>query len=656
MTKEQQCLLVQKETEITDLQQKMEVMEKSLSQLQHAFTQRSADQKDLRLEEHGGLDFSIMSPLFLDNSPDSNSEALMQSLSAELDEERKNSQQAQEQVEAFQKRVQSLENEKMLMEAHLAAVNETQAQKYKAEKDELNQEMARLDNLVKELQNHLHEEEETGRHMRSKYEADISNYDLRLQTLEEERELNVAQLTEAHEAALSRLQQEHSDEICRIQELLNQAQSQPTNSHYNVSKDFGADLPWNKVSKEHYNEETATENAIGDDYSFDISAGGFQDVLMERYLASEGPQECSLIEGSVEEHSLMETSGTSRYELDSEVIFHTSDVRSNVTSDGDKSEPELSVVHGIEVPQPDEMSFTDAQWQNSTSVIEELNESSGTMDLAKELLIQQCRDLSEQLEERERQLEVLQEEVRHSAEEVEEARERWSKASEELEEAKWELEMEREKRIQNEEVISQKMHEEDNLKNILSHLQIQKQMQHQDNERLMPDNTDSNKTSIFLSVEEMLKELREENAQLVLKLKCQEQLVKDVHEQKVTPDSINSELSSLQAQRDEFLLQLEQEKEKHQATSVLLGQRTLQVDQANSELQQLKAEVEEKDRQLQNLEKEKIDLESKLMCLKENLTNMEEEKATLERRLQASADQAKSMEEVLESELKNFEV
>uniref|UniRef100_A0A671KT57 Pericentrin-like n=1 Tax=Sinocyclocheilus anshuiensis TaxID=1608454 RepID=A0A671KT57_9TELE len=655
MTKEQQCLLAQKETEITDLQQKLCVMEKSLSKLQHAFTQRSADQKDLRLDEHGDLDLSIMSPLFLDNGPDSNSEALMQSLRAELEEERKNSQRTQVQVEAFQKRVQSLENEKTLMEAHLAAVNETQAQKYKAEKDELNQEMARLDNLVKELQNHLHEEEETGQHMRSKYEADISNYDLRLQTLEEERELNVAQLTEAHEAALSRLQKEHSDEIRRVQELLNQAQSQHTNSHHNFSKDFGADVPWNKVSKEHYTEETVTENAVRNNYSFDISAGGFQDDLMERYLASEGPQESSLIEGSVEERSLMETSETARFELDTEVIFHASDVPNNVTSDGDKSEPELSVVHGIEVPQPDEMSFTDAQWENSTSVVEELNESSGTMDLAKELLIQQCRDLSEQLEERERQLEVLQEEVRHSAEEVEEARERWSKASEELEEAKWELEMEREKRIQYEEVISQKMHEEDSLKNILSHLQIQKQMQLQDNERLMPDHTDSNKTSIFLSVEEMLKELREENAQLVLKLKCQEQLVKDAHEQKATHDSIACELYSLQAKRDEFLLQLEQQKEKHQATSVLLGQRTLQVDRANSELQQLKAEVEVKVRQLQNLEKEKTDLESKLMCLKENLTNMEEEKATLERCLQALEDQAKSMEKVLESELKNFE-
>uniref|UniRef100_A0A671TA48 Pericentrin-like n=1 Tax=Sinocyclocheilus anshuiensis TaxID=1608454 RepID=A0A671TA48_9TELE len=658
MTKEQQCLLAQKETEITDLQQKLCVMEKSLSQLQHAFTQRSGDQKDLRLDQHGSLDLSTVSPLFPDNSLDSDSEALMQSFRAELEEERKNSQRAQEQVEAFQKRVQSLESEKTLMEAHLAAVNETQAQeaqKYKAEKDKLNQEMARLDNLVKELQNRLHEEEETGRHMRSKYEADISNYDLRLQTLEEERELNVAQLTEAHEAALSRLQKEHSDEIHRIQELLNQAQSQHTDSHHNVSKNFGADVTWKKVSKELYNEETATESAGRDDYSFDVPAGGFQDVLMERYLASEGPQESSLIEGSMEECSLMENSETSRFELDSEVIFHASDVPNNVTSDGDKSEPRLSVVHSIEVPQPDEMSFTDAQWQNSTSVVEELNDSAGTVDLAKELLIQQCRDLSEQLEEQERQLEVLQEEVQHSAEEVEEAREHWSKASEELEEAKWELEMEREKRIQYEEVISQKMHEEDNFKNVLSHLQTQKQLQLQDNERLMPDNTDSNKTSIFLSIEELLKELKEENAQLVLQLKCQEQLVKDVHEQKPALDSINSELSSLQAQRDEFLLQLEQQREKNQATSVLLGQRTLQVDQANKELHQLKAEVEEKVGRLQNLEKEKTDLESKLMCLKENLNNMEEEKATLERCLQALEDQAKSMEVVLESELKNFE-
>ncbi|XP_056122998.1 pericentrin isoform X2 [Rhinichthys klamathensis goyatoka] len=648
VTKEQQCLLAKKEAEITGLQQKLCVMEKSLSQLQHAFTQRSADQSDLRLDQHGGLDLSNVSLPLSENSPDSNSEALTQSLRAELEEERKNSQRAQEQIEAFQKRVQSLEDEKTQMEAHLAAFVETQAQEaqhYKAEKDELNQEMARLDNLVKELQNRLHEEEKTGHHMRSKYEADISNYDLRLQTLEEERELNVAQLTEAHGAAFRRLQEEHSDEIHRIKELLNQAQSQQSDSDQNVSKDNGADVPWNIVSKEHYSEETVIECAVRDSFSFDVSTGGFQDVLMERYLASEGPQESSLLEGSLEERSLIENSETSRFELDSEVIFHASDYP-NVTSDGDKSEPGLPGVSAIDAHQPDEMSFNDAQWQ--TSAIEELNESAGTLDLAKQLLIQQCQDLSEQLEDRERQLEVLQEEVQRSAEEVEEARERWSKASEELEEAKWELEMEREKRIQYEEVISQKMNE-DNLKNILSDLQVQ------GNERIMPHNTDSNKTSIPLSTEELLKELREEKAQLVLQLKLQEQIAKDVHDQKAAGDSVISEFSSLQAQRDEFQLQLEQQREKHQATSVLLGQRTLQLDQADRELQQLKAEVEEKAGRLQDLEEEKTDLESKLVCLKENLTNMEEEKATLERRLEVFEDQAKSMEKVLESELKNFE-
>lgn len=643
--------MAQKEAEITDLQQKLCVMEKSLSQLQLAFTQKSADQSELRLDQHGGLDLSNVSPLLPENSPDSNSEALLQSLRAQLEEERKNSQRAQEQIEVFQKRVQSLEDEKTQMEAHLAAFVETQAQEaqhYKAEKDELNQEMARLDNLVKELQNRLHEEEETGHHMRSKYEADISNYDLRLQTLEEERKLNVAQLTEAHQAAFRRLQEEHSDEINRIKELLNQAQSQRSDSHQNVSKDNGADVPWNIVSKEYYSEETAIECAVRGSYSFDVSTGGFQDVLMERYLASEGPQESSLLEMSLEERSLIENSETSRFELDSEVIFHASDYP-NVTSDGDKSEPGLPVVSAIDAHQPDEMSFNDAQWQTSTSAIEELNESAGTVDLAKELLIQQCQDLSEQLEDRERQLEVLQEEVRRSAEEVEEARERWSKASEELEEAKWELEIEREKRIQCEEVISQKMNE-DNLKNIRSDMQVQ------GNERIMPHNTDSNKTSIPLSTEELLKELEEEKAQLVLQLKLQQQLVKDVHDQKAADDSVSSEFSSLQAQRDEFQLQLEQQREKHQATSVLLGQRTLQLDQTDRELQQLKAEVEEKAGRLQDLEEEKTDLESKLVCLKENLTNMEEEKATLERRLDVLEDQAKSMEKVLESELKNFEV
>ncbi|XP_051997412.1 pericentrin-like [Xyrauchen texanus] len=656
LTKDQPCLLAQKEAEITDLQQNLGVMEKSLSQLQHAFSQRNTDQLEPRLDQLIGLDECTLSPLFPENSLDSNSDTLLKRIRANLEEERKNTQQAYEQIEAFQKKVQSLENEKTVMEAHLSEVqaqlkvaekHALEAQQDKAEKDELNGEMARLDNLVKELKNRLQDEEESGRHLRSKYEADISNYDLRLQNLEEERELNVAQLTDTHEAALKRLQEEHSDEIRHIQELLDKAQRQHIDPHHSVSEDFASVY---FCTKGYHKEETAIECTAKDVYSLDISAGGFQDVLMERYLASEGVQESLLLEGSLEERSLMENSEASRFELDSEVISHTPNHPNNVTSDGDKSQPGMFVDHGIAENQLGEMSFTDAQWQNSTSVIEDVNESAGTVDLAKELLIQQCRDLSEQLEEQGRQLEILQEEVCRSAEEVEEARERWSKASEELEEAKWELEMEREKRAQYEEIVSQRTHQED--KNLVSH---------QDKERIMSDNIDSNNKKSTLPMEELLKELGEEKAQLVLQLKRQEQLLKDVSEQKAAGDSSSEvhtlfgrQLSSLQGQRDD-LSQLEQQRENNKATSMLLGQRPLELDQANLELQQLKAELEEKVVRLQDFEKDKIDLEFKLTCLKENLTNMEEEKAVLEIHLQALQKQAKSMEDVLESELKDFE-
>lgn len=628
MTQEQQCLLTQKEAEITDLQHKLDVMQRSLSQLQHGFTHNDAE---VSHDQHTGLD--------------SNSEALLKRLRVDLEDERANTRRAQEQADAFQKRIHRMENEKMELEANLAEVQvqlkiaETQAceaQQYKIEKDELNQEMAKLSDLVMELQSRLQVEEESECKLRSKYEADISNYDLRLQGLEEERRLNVAQLTEKHETALERLQEEHAEEIRRVQELLDQARQQHVVSHESVSV---VEINWNEVSEKHSSEEVAVRK----DYSFDISASGFHDVLMERYLTSEAPQESSVIEGS-----LLENSEMSRFELDSEVMFHGSDLPNDVMCNGDASEPRLSEenLHG-------EMSFTDVQWQNSTSAVEELNESAVSVDLAKELLIQQCRDLSEQLEDRERQLEVLKEEVERSAEEVEEARERWSKASEELEEAKWELEVEREKRIHCEEIISQKVHEEDNLKNILSHLRIQEQ----DNEKIITDGTDSDDMNwTHLSVEEMLKELKEEKTRLIVQLKHQEEFVKV--EQKAAGDSVllDTRLSSLQAQRDEMLSQLEQQKEKHQTTSVLLGQKTLLLDQANEDLQRLKSEVEEKVGKLQDFEKDKSDLESKLMCLRENLSNVEEEKAALERRLQTLENQAESMGKILESELKGFEV
>lgn len=640
MTNSQHVLLAQKETEITALQQKLTVMEGSLSQLQSAFTSSNMDQIKSSLGHNGDILSGINA------SPESDLD-LIQRLKHELDEERQNSKQARESAKNLQEMVSKFQDEKVEMEARLRAVQDDleraerqarEAQQYKSEKERLNQDVVRLDGLVQELQNRIREEEETSKHLRSKYEAEIANCELRLQTLEEERVLNVAQLGEAHEAALKRLQEEHSEEVKRIQELLEQAQAQ-THDLHGASLELDTSVTLIQTSEEHHSQDMdSPEDSPEAVPSMNASV---PDDLMERYLASAVLRESSWMDQSLEERSMMENSDLSKLEFEDESRFLI-----HFDSDAHNPNPEdhPSSLDGMSVTQAQAQSF------NST-----LNDMSEGVDLCKELLIQQCRDLTEQLEEKERQLDVLREEVQHSAEDLEEARERWSKASEELEEAKFELETERVKRLHCEELLNEKIHEQDNLKNKLNYLERK-----EEKEELMssvePDTKDS-------PTEELLKE---DKVKLVLQLKHQEQLVQDIQEQKLGGDLVSCEVQALfgqQTQRDQLMAQLENQREKNQTTSVLLGQKTLEVDSACRDLQQLRAEVEEREENVQRLEKVRVDLESELTCLKENLSNMEEalrqgaaEKTTLEERLQALDEQNKIMEKVLETELENFEV
>ncbi|XP_076871678.1 pericentrin isoform X3 [Brachyhypopomus gauderio] len=649
----------QKETEIAALHQKLGVLQDSLSQFQTAFASNSVEQD--RLNSH-----HVEPPPGGDGVLNSDTGPLLQKLRTELDEERQNRRRALELAEGLQKTVAVLEGEREALEAQLedtraalerAEEQAREAQRYKAEKEELNRDVARLDGLVQELQSRLREEEETGKRLCSKYESEIGNFELRLQTLEEERELNVAQLAESHEAALRRLREEHSVEVRRIQELLDRAQQgNHLLDQHDVPKEDGASVNGVVESSEPHDEETAIEGSVQSEPGVDDSVTDVPNDLMERYLALAVQHETSQVEQSLDEHSLLESSKASKFEMDSEFMFESrsSDHRDPASDHSDAALlmlPDMAEAHS---PKLGEMSFSHAQWQSFTSSSRELNESSAdVMDLGKELLIQQCRDLTEQLEQKERQLEVLEEEVQRSAEELEEARERWSKASEELEEAKWELETEREKRLQCEEIISQKTQEQDNLKNKLGHLENQQQ-------NVVPDKLDlGERNAISSSTEELLKELAEEKIRLVLLLKQQEQLVRDIREQKVAGDSVSSEvqalfgrqLSSLQAQRDQLMEQVE-----NQTTAVLLGQKTLEVDSANREVHRLQAEMEEKVENLQRLEKVNSDLESKLTCLKQNLTNMEEalsqgaaEHAALVKRLQTMEQQAENTDKILQN-------
>ncbi|XP_031414935.1 pericentrin isoform X2 [Clupea harengus] len=663
-TKEQQCLLVQKDSVISDLQQKLGVTESGLSELQTTFPQRASPSPSLMDLQCSPLPTGAFALSPEKCTESDHSDPLMERLQAELVKEKDLSRQAQERVEHLQQLVNSMESDRSSVEAQLAVVQAElkraeshahEAQQYKAEKDDLNREMSRLHGLVDELQNRLHEEEETARLMRSKHEADISNYDLRLLTLQEEREMDLAQLAETHEAALKRLQGEHDDEVQR--KLLEQTQAQAAHldfsSNRSASEDPSERVGQIKASKEQQNQDLASEGAAREDLCLDTSVSDDQAPLMDMYLTHAGQHNSSWAEESMEQHSLLETS--QQFEFNSEVM-HAGESRllDHTENAADLTEGALSLPGDLDnLPSEPGESFV-----------------SEGMDLGKELLIQQYEELGDQLEQRERQLEILQEEVQRSAEEVEEARDRWSKASEDLEALKWELEAERDKRVRCEEIISQKEHEQDNLKNKLSFLQNLQEQQELEYQRSRTNEVDQEGKTIRLSSDDLIKELKEEKLQLVFQLKLQEQLVRDVQEKKLAGDSVSSDvqelfsrqLSALQAHRDQLLMQLESQREKTQTNSLLLGQKTLDVDSAHKELQQFSAKMEERGEKLQALEKERADLESKLNCLKENLTNLEEaqsqmvlEKASQERRIQALEEQVNSMENVLESELEDFQ-
>ncbi|KAG5262070.1 hypothetical protein AALO_G00291840 [Alosa alosa] len=273
-TKDQQCLLSQKDSVISDLQQKLGIMESAFPNLQTSVSQRASSPPSL---------------IDLPCSPASR--------------EKDASRQARDRVEHLQQLVDRMESDRSSMEAQLAEVQAElkraeshahEAQQYKAEKDELNREMARLHGLVDELQNRLREEEEAARLLRSKHEADISNYDLRLQTLQEEREMDLTQLAETHEAAIKRLQGEHDEEVQRIQRLLEHVQAHDAHldfsPHRGASEDLSERVSQVKASKEQQNQDLASEGATRVvDFCLDASISDDQEPLMEMYLASAGP-------------------------------------------------------------------------------------------------------------------------------------------------------------------------------------------------------------------------------------------------------------------------------------------------------------------------------------------------------------------------------
>ncbi|XP_068877985.1 pericentrin isoform X7 [Aphelocoma coerulescens] len=233
---------------------------------------------------------------------------------------------------------------------------------------------------------------------------------------------------------------------------------------------------------------------------------------------------------------------------------------------------------------------------------------------------------------------------------TQEAVRNWEKAMSELSHMHEKLEEECETRICCKKELLQKIEKE---KELESKLMLLVKQQGEDGGQLSL--TQVSNPSTWL---EMVKDLQEERDTLMMQLRTQEQLVRDVQEQKTASDSVTSEVQSLfghqlavlQSQRDRMQSQLNAQNVKNQRTAELLSQKMISEETLLKEQELLKAEINNKEQNLVLLLKEKT-------ALRERLCNVEEDLVKAEKALAENAsiieDLAKNIHE-LNAEMKNI--
>ncbi|XP_062295952.1 pericentrin isoform X3 [Scomber scombrus] len=614
-----------------------------------------------------------------------------QRICAELAEERENHQQV---LSLLEEEKRSRENEQKAREAQLqdlqAHLRQVQTQclemqQYKKEKEKLNRE-------VVELRKRLQEEEDAVR----RFSEEAASSALHLQSLEEERG--------RQEEEMKMLKEEHREEVESVRQLLEEREKE---LKFREEEVLGLKASKNRQNQakagfscdERIGVDEANLESGSDRDSMIVSTTG--DLLMERYLSSapRAHSQSSVVNESFEHCSQLDISAEYSFELNSEVLGDQPLLSiSNCPYEDDVGDfhniPQCSP--GISVADDSNPQSLSQRLTNSTSGKLEMSNISdqhfeeSTLD--KELLNQQCGELQEELALKDRDLNLLGEEIIKSAEELEEARSRWAQVTEELRQALLELEEEKEKRIHVEEEMNLKAYEQENLKNKLSAL-----LKEREKERavtLMGKEAEiSAETSLlapatFPSVEgdKLVGELKKEKESeaLMSHQKQEELLVVSLQEIKQTAESTkqspelrdDNKLPILQACCDDLMSELEETKVRHETTSGLLDERTVELDTALKELKTTRAqiltvqaevdrlqdELEKSHSSLDHAEKQRSELESQIVCLRKNFANMEEgltqaghEKEEHQRKKEEVDEQIKKMEQVLEEELEQFE-
>ncbi|XP_069790147.1 pericentrin [Narcine bancroftii] len=250
----------------------------------------------------------------------------------------------------------------------------------------------------------------------------------------------------------------------------------------------------------------------------------------------------------------------------------------------------------------------------------EISEKMEAMDRDNLILTEKCEELTKQLQQRGLELEKIRVEAKVSFSQTQEAEQKWEAALEQLSSLRLELEKENAERLRCEERLKGMVHESKR-----NELTMQPLMTVEEKGRKEMEGD-------LETVKEMVKDLKEENHLLLVQLREQEQLVKEVQKQKLAADSVTGEvqalfgrqLAALQNQRDQLQIQVDAQKAKGQTMAELLGQKNRQEETLRKELEETETKWRENKESVKQLTDEKMKLETKVLSHKNDFLRIEE--------------------------------
>ncbi|XP_062434336.1 pericentrin [Rhea pennata] len=522
-----------------------------------------------------------------------------------------------------------------------------EAQRYKREKECLNEEIQKLNSFIQELNEKLHIEAERNINLRQEIV-----YNRKFMKMKEK--LILQEVSELQRADLEEIR----NKPCQLKGEEELVHEELESQHGLGVDSLRGELEVKNLKKLEKNSENESYEAdsLSEEHLLELGSFTSDEGLLAKYLVSTERPEQSYTSDNSEGYAIEE----GKCELDSNMLLEPSTDFVPLLlkfSPGEKTHPS-SLAQGTFEETEMEAEAMVSFLSGSPLQQHKISDDDDVKDDENICLIERCVKLTEQLHEKEAAL-------NKSHQETQEAIDKWKKVMTELSDMHGELREEREARARCEKELDQKTKKEKELENRISFL-----VKQQDGGQPDCDEESVIQLSKSLPWQEMVKDLKEEREMLMVQLRTQEQLVKEVQEQKTASDSVTSEvqslfgrqLAALQSQRDQIQTQLEAQKAKNQTIAELLGQKTILEETLLKEQESLKAEINSKEQKLTLLVEEKTTLAERLFEKEQDLIQAERALAenvsiikSLEKNIHELNTEVKNLREVQECERLQYE-